>query len=161
MEDYIRYIFALQNPVESIFHDLPLVGDYERIQNRFTSYLQSNHATIFVIQVVNKTDITDSFYHYIIAYNVRNTIYYYNPQTNITTNPTEMYLSTDLRELLNHIYPLYKLGDAYGYFNISDHGVPKPVIKNRLKTFLEFSGGNKTSKRRNKRYHIKTRRYKK
>ena len=160
MENYIRYIFYLQHPVQFIVHDLPIVGDYERIQNRFTTNLQLNHATIFLIHIVNKTDITDSFYHYLIAYNVRNTIYYYNPQTNLTSNLTEMYLSTNLRDLLNHIYPLYKLGDDYGYFNISDHGVPKPVIKNRLKTFLEFTGGNKTSKQHNKRYSIKTIRYK-
>jgi hypothetical protein len=162
LQNYIKYIFDLTdaNPVGFNLDDLyggpllttaPIIGDDAIIQNKFTADLLPNYATIFVVKLEDNRDMSHFFYHYLIAYKVRNTIYYYNPQTNITRNPTEMYLSTNLRELLKKVYPLYHLEDDYGYFYITQHGVPKPVIKNRLKRILAFSGGGARHRRQHSR----------
>jgi spore germination protein GerM len=37
-----------------------------------------------------------------VAFNLRNTIYYYNPQTNLENYPPERYISTNLEELINN-----------------------------------------------------------
>jgi len=107
------------------------------------SYMRSNlkpkHATLYVIGLRNRLDLTDYFFHYMVAFNLRNTIYYYNPQTNLENYPAERYISTNLEELVNNIYPEYYVF-RFLYYNITEHGVPKPLNVSKLTTYLEFYG---------------------
>jgi len=152
MEAYITFIFDLKGtkPVTSVFHDLyggpllltePVKGDDTVINNHFTLELQPNYATVFLVKLENNTNISEFFYHYLVAYNVNGVIYYYNPQTNLPRNPPDMYLSTSVGQLFRTVAPEYHLEDEFIYFNISEHGVPRPVIKSRLKAPLQFFGG--------------------
>lgn len=159
MCEYIQYIYDLVNPLtpEVIYTNVTDIDsmintkskkDDAVIQTKFKSDLEPNYATIFFVQLENNTDSDDEFGHYVIAYNLDNIIYYYNPQTHLTSNPPELYLSTNLSALLKNIFPLYHL-EEFWYFDIYDMGVPTPVIKRRLTSHLTFRGG-KSRKLRNR-----------
>jgi hypothetical protein len=150
MAAYIEHIYNL--PVDA-------VDFYMGIQSGITSSrmlvsnltlalrnkLHESHATILVVFISTKPKVTgphNSFGHYIVAYKHKGNIYYYNPQSNTPGSSINRSLSTDIVSLINNLYPKKEITD-WAYFVVQEHGPPKPVIKNRLKSFLKFVGGGK------------------
>lgn len=120
--DYIKGVSL--NP-STIMHTL----------TNFVNHLEESHATILVVDM-------DTFSHFIVACKYQGIVYYYNPQTNTPGKSIDKSMSTDLIHLLKEIYPTRNLKN-WGGFVILTQGHPKPVIKNRLKSFLKFVGGGK------------------
>lgn len=150
MAAYIEHIYNL--PVDA-------VDFYMGIQTGITSsrmlvssltqalrtQLQESHATLLVVFISTKPKVAgphNSFGHYIVAYKHNGTLYYYNPQSNTPGSSINRSLSTDIVSLINNLYPKKEITD-WANFVIKEHGTPKPVIKNRLKSFLKFVGGRK------------------
>jgi len=109
------------------------------IETVMRSKLRLNHATLFLIELENIKNKSITFLHYMIAYNDQNTIYYYNPQTNLINAPSYNYISPDLQDLVTDIYPSYKIS-MFLYYDILEHGIPKPVNISKLNDFLLFVG---------------------
>jgi hypothetical protein len=150
MSAYIEYIYDL--PEDTVEYKMRIsqympINQSTIIYNltNFVMDLEESHATIIVVYMCTKPTLPGphkKLGHYMVAYKYQGIVYYYNPQTNTPSSLISRSISNNLILLLDDLYPNMII-ENWGGFMIRTQGHPKPLIKNRLKSFLKFVGGGR------------------